>query len=250
MSQILLENDNQKKLQIENNKNIEISNRVTLDQQKKFLDSNLGKAINSGVNIGLRLALPDLIEDQVIEIKDVLMNQGLKEGIKTISNSVMDFAKSVSGIFTGKFENISQLENAVKNGGIIDNTSKALGSAIELAQKNKLIDASTATLLKKGKNAILNSVNNNIESMLTDQIKSIEKIEKYISKWENAYANNDIEQMKKEFKQINTELNKVLPLENTIKEARKIENIHNLIINNGYNFELSTIEVELAKKLV
>ncbi len=31
----------------------------------------------------------------------------------------------MTGIFTGKFENVSQAQNAVKNGGIIDGISDA-----------------------------------------------------------------------------------------------------------------------------
>ena len=40
-----------------------------------------------------------------------------------------------------------------------------------------------------------------------------------------------------------------IPLENTIKEARKIENMHLLVKNKG-SFELTEEEIELAKKLV
>ena len=45
-------------------------------------------------------------------------------------------------------------------------------------------------------------------------------------------------------------IKEIVPIENTIKTARKIENIHNLIMNNGNNFNLSKDELELAKKLV
>lgn len=234
--------------------NIEINktelNQITIEEQKKFLDTNLGKAINTGINIGLKLILPDLIENQIIQIKDILMEQGLKEGINEILNSVTDFGKSVTGIFTGKFENISQIETAIKSGGVIDITSTALNSAINLAKKNKLINSSTASLLKKGKNAILNNISGNIENMITSQIKSIENIDKYSNNWRKAYEEKNIDKMKKEYKKIEKELEKIIPLENTIKSAREIENIHKLIENNGNNFNLSTDEVEIAKKLI
>ena len=89
-----------------------------------------------------------------------------------------------------------------------------------------------------------------MENMLTSQMKSIEKLDKYISNWKSAYKEKNIEKMKKEYKKINTELNKVIPIEKTIKTARNIENIHNLILNNGNNFNLSETELDLAKKLV
>ena len=39
-------------------------------KQKNFLQTRLGKAINSGLNIGLRYALPDIIEDEIIKYAD------------------------------------------------------------------------------------------------------------------------------------------------------------------------------------
>lgn len=250
MKEILL-NEN-KNINNEKN-NLELSNNVyneIIEKQENFFESNIGKIINNGMNIGLRLILPDLIEDQIIQIKDILMKQGVKDGIKTISDSILDFGKSVKGIFTGRFENISQVENAVKNGGVIDITSKVLNSAINLAQKNKLIDSSTAKILQKGKNAILENVDINIKNMLTAQIKSIEKVDKYLNQWKEAYYEKNISKMQKEYKKLENELEKIVPLENIINSARKVENIHKFIINNGNNFELTNIELELAEKLV
>ena len=94
------------------------------------MESGLGKAINFGVDLGLRAVLPDLIESQVIEIKDALLKNGLKEGINTLVKSAIDLGKSVIGIATGKFDNISQVQVAVKNGGILDSTSSLLNNAI------------------------------------------------------------------------------------------------------------------------
>lgn len=35
------------------------------NEQNKFLETTLGKTINTAVNIGLRWVLPDLIEDEI-----------------------------------------------------------------------------------------------------------------------------------------------------------------------------------------
>lgn len=234
---------------LNNNIDLNLENKLIVEEQKNFFETNLGKAINGGLNIGLRLLLPDFIENQIIELKDILMSQGIKDGIKTITNNVMDLGKSVKGIFTGKFENVTQIENAIKNGGVLDITSEVLNKSIDLAKQNKLIKNSTASVLKKGKNVILDSINNNMENMLTSQIKSIEKLDKAISNWEEAYKVQNLEEMKKEYKKINKELKNVIPIENTIKTARNIENIHNLILNNGNKFNLSEDQLELAKKL-
>ena len=55
--------------------------------------------------------------------------------------------------------------------------------------------------------------------------------------------------MQKEYNKIEKEIKKLVPIENTIKNARYIESIHNLIKNNGENFNLSEETLELAKKL-
>ena len=56
--------------------------------------------------------------------------------------------------------------------------------------------------------------------------------------------------MEKQYKKIERELQNVMPLENVLKKARVLENLHNLIKNNGKNFNLSSEELELANKLV
>ena len=43
-----------------------------LEAQKSFLESDIGKAINMAVDIGLKSVLPDLIEDQIIDVKDAI----------------------------------------------------------------------------------------------------------------------------------------------------------------------------------
>lgn len=56
--------------------------------------------------------------------------------------------------------------------------------------------------------------------------------------------------MERQYKNIEKELKNIVPLENTIKEARNIENLHTLIKNKGGKFSLTKEEIELAKKLV
>ena len=55
--------------------------------------------------------------------------------------------------------------------------------------------------------------------------------------------------MEREYEKIKEKLKEVMPLENTIKEARTIENLHMLIKNNDQNFNLNNQELELAKML-
>lgn len=239
-------------IELKNNINLGNSNlqEVTYEKQKSFLETNLGKVINGGVDLGLRAVLPDILEDEVIEIKNSIITDGFKAGIKTAIDNVVDLGKSVLGIFTGEFENISQIKDVVKKGGLLDSVSDVLDWGINKAKKSDLINNTTASLISKGKNTILNTINNNIENNLTSQIESIEKIDTYISKWNEYYNNKDFLNMAKQFEKIEKELENIVPLENVIIKARKVENLHNLIKNNGKNFNLSKEELELANKLV
>ena len=237
---------------IENNINLENnnSNTVTLEEQKSFLETNLGQVINGGVDLGLKALLPDIIEDEIIEIKDSIITDGFYAGVKTAIDNVVDMGKGVLGIFTGKFDNLSQVKSVIKEGGLIDSISDVLDWGINKAQKNGLIDKKTANLIDKGKDAILNTVNNGIENNLTSQMESVEKIDKYILNWSKYYENKDLKNMDKQYKKIEKELQNIMPLENVITKARQLENLHQLIKNKGGNFNLSQEELELANKLI
>ena len=229
--------------------NLLTSSNVSLEEQKGFLDSTLGKVINTGLDAGIRFLLPDLIEEQVIDVKDAIINNGFKAGVEEAISSAVDMGKSVIGIFTGKFENVTQAENAVKSGGIIDGISDALDYALNLCSKFGKIPNAICSVIKGGKDAILDTISNNIEEEFKNQVSSVEKINSYMQNWKNSYNNKDLDGMEKEYEKLEKELEKTLPLENIIKEARNIENIHILIKNKG-DFNLSNDELELAKKLI
>ena len=241
----------------EYNKNIEkttkvenlIENEVTIENQNKFLQTTLGKTINTAIDIGLRGIMPDMIEKQIIDIKNVLLTCGLKEGINTAIKSAIDLGKSALGIITGKFENLSQVHTAVKKGGIIDGISNVLDNVVSSASKNKLISKGTERFIKKGKNAILDAVSTNIDDIFLVDINSLEKVSKYISNWKRCYILKDMDGMEREYNKLKKQLNTVIALEGTISEARKIENVHNLIKNKGINYELSEEERKLIEIL-
>lgn len=219
------------------------------NNKEDFLNSTLWKTINSGIDIGLRYALPDLVEDEVINLKDNLINYGLKDGIKKSIDSAIQTGKEALGIFTGNFQNTTQLQSVIKNGGILDKVSDVIDFAMDKAVSAGKINSVTSMAIKKGKQSILNSVERNIETTLNTQINTAKNIDKYIDNWKNYYNLKDFSGMQKEYNKIQKEIKQLVPLENTIKNARYVENIHNLIKNNGQNFELSTQELELAEKL-
>ena len=232
------------------NNSIELNNNLEIEkEQKNFLETTLGKTINTGIDIGIRAILPDYIEEQIIDLKDNLIKYGLKEGIKKSIDDAINIGKSAIGIVSGNFENIAQMQEAIKNGGIIDNVSSLLDSVINKVQSNGLINSTVARTIKQGKNSILNNVEKNIENTFNNQIKALNYTEKNIENWKNYFENKDFNGMEKEYKKIKTEMNYLAPIEKMINEARTIENLHMLIKNNGQDFNLTKEQMELAEKL-
>ncbi len=231
--------------ELNNEKNLEINNEIE-KEQKSFLDTTFGKIINNATDVGIRYLLPDIIEDEVIEIKDSLLKSGFKAAISTAVNKAIDFGKSAIGIITGNFENATQIQKAVESGGIIDSVSDALDTVINKAKEKELLDKSIANVIKTGKNTILDNVSKNIKDTLNEQVKGVEALDKYADSWRQFYNNQNFKGMEKEYKKMQEKLKILVPLENTIKLSRQIETIHNLIKNNGQNFNLSQEEMKLV----
>lgn len=231
---------------------LENSIYMNLDLEKKqneFLNSTLWKTINNGIDIGLRYLLPDLVEDEIINLKDNLINYGLKDGIKKSINSVIETGKEAIGIISGNFENIGQIQKVIKNGGLIDKIDNFLDKTLDKAINSGKINQTIGKIVKTGKSSILSSVERNIESTLNSQVENSKNIEKYMNNWKKYFNDRNFSGMEKEYTKLEKELKSLVPIETTIKNARYIENIHKLIKNNGQNFELSERELELANKI-
>ena len=218
-------------------------------EQNNFLESTLGKVINSALDVGIRMILPDFIEDGVVEVKDALLKGGFKEGVDTAINNAVDLGKSIVGIFTGNFDSISQARDAVKSGGIIDGISGVLDTVLDKTSSTGLISNNVASIISSGKDAILNSVSNKIEDNFTNQLEQVENLSTYENSWKNSFDNKDFDGMQKEYEKIQETLKEIMPLESTIKEARIIENLHTLIKNNNKDFNLTNEQRELANLL-
>lgn len=154
------------------------------------------------------------------------------------------------GIVTGNFDNISQMQAAVQKGGIIDGMSDTIDYVLEKTEEKGILPVAISRTIRTGKNTLLNNVANNIENEFNKQIKSAERLQRYSSNWKECFNNKDFEGMTTQIYKIRAELKELVPMENTIKEARTIENLHSLIKNNGKDFNLSTEQKELAKMLL
>lgn len=234
--------------QLNNEKNI--NNNVEIEkEQKNFLETTIGKIVNTGLDIGIRALLPDFLDEQVINLKDNLFEYGFKEGITKTIDDAIDLGKSAIGIFTGNFENIEQMQSAVQTGGLIDGLSDLLDTVVGKVSQKGLINSNVANILTQGKDIILDNVQSNIEKTFAEQVTNSNNINEYINNWKEAFENKDFDNMEKQYEKIETELKELAPIENTIYQARTIENLHNLIKNNGQDFNLTKEQLELAQKL-
>lgn len=235
---------------LEKNNNIDLENNLINEKtQKSFLETTLGKTINTAIDIGIRAILPDFIEDQVINIKENLLNYGLKEGITKTIDDAIDLGKSAIGVVTGNFESVSQMQSAIQTGGIIDGMSSLLDIVVDKVKQMGLIDQKIAKTIKQGKNIILNNVEKNIENSFNNQYKAMELTNKYIKNWKNYFEQRDFEGMKKEYNKIEKQYKNIAPIEKTIDDIKTIKILQDLIKNNGQNFSLSQDELDLVNKL-
>lgn len=252
-----LEENKEVKQEIKEEKNNELDNTIQSglvvnigEKQNKFLEGTIGKVINTGIDIALRAILPNAIENEVIGIKNVIMNDGFKEGIKSAINAASNIGKSITGIFTGKFDTVSQAYTAVKAGGIIDTASKLVDNAVKSAQENNLINNSTAKVIKKSKNVVKDCISSKIEEDFMNQVDGVEKVGKYIENWNKCLEQKDLVGMKREYGKITKKLDTLMPIESTLKEARSIENVQTLIKNKGNSLEnITEEELKLAQTL-
>ncbi|MBQ6992853.1 MAG: hypothetical protein IJN50_08225 [Clostridia bacterium] len=220
------------------------------EEQNNFLQTNLGKIVDTGLEIGIKALLPDYIENDIIEIKDDLFDEGFSEALNTTVDKVVNLGKNVVGLVTGNIENIAQAEEIIKEGGLIDGISDLIDNALKQGEKYGIISKGISTIIKTGKNTLLNTIETNIDNNFDTQIEKVEKLDKYIERWQKYYEKQDFKNMEYQYEKVMENLEDVLPLEEIMIKARQIENIHNLIKNNGKNFNLSEEELELANKLI
>lgn len=142
------------------------------------------------------------------------------------------------------------MQKAVQSGGLIDGISSLIDNVVDKVKKGGLIDSGVAKTIKQGKNVILSNLESNITNTFNNQYQAIDNTNKYISNWRNYFDNKDFIGMEKEYKKLEKQLKNIVPIENTINNIKTIQVLHNLIKNNGQDFNLSKEQMELAKKLI
>lgn len=95
----------------------------------------------------------------------------------------------------------------------------------------------------------MKTIKTGVDNTLDNQVEAIENLDKYITKWNKYYNEQNFVNMEYQYSKIEEYLKEVIPLEDVLKRARAVENLHELIKNNGRNFDLTQEEKELATML-
>ena len=141
------------------------------------------------------------------------------------------------------------MQTAIEKGGLIDTISDCIDFGLKVGKHTGIIPKEVEGIIKNGKNILMSNIESNIESTLTTQLKGIEKVNKYIDNWNTYYKEQNFSKMELEYDKIREKLKDLVPIEETLKKAHQVENLHKLIRSKGRDFNLSEEEIELAKKL-
>ena len=113
-----------------------------------------------------------------------------------------------------------------------------------------MIPENVKDIINGGKEIIADSIKSNIESEFEDQFRKVITLNKNIERWNDYYEQRDFDGISRETNNIQRNIKALFPIETTIKEARKIENLYKIIERKGGDFNLSEEEINLAKRLV
>jgi hypothetical protein len=89
---------------------------------------------------------------------------------------------------------------------------------------------------------MLNTIEKDLKTELSNQKKYLTQVEKYVDKWQKAFSNEDLDKMNEIFDELEEYVEKTLPLESTLKAYNEIKNIQEILENNNGDFSYITNE--------
>ena len=115
------------------------------------------------------------------------------------------------------------MQDALKAGNFIEGVSSVIDFAVNKATQAGIVDYNVGSIIKSGKDAILNNVENNLEKSFQEQYNSLDNINEAMNKWKKAFE-----------KQIELANNLELPI--VIHSRDAIEDTINILKQNFFYF--------------
>lgn len=194
------------------------------------------------------MALPNYIEDHVINIKNILLENGLKEGVNEISKKAKDIISVLIGKNKNKSTNVDEIRALTKQNGVINSFSKMVSKAIDKSVENNMISKNIGSVLKSGKTAMLSTFSEKLENKLYNEIKSLEGFKREVNNWNKSFSKNDIKGMKQSFKKLEKHYNEISVEIRELIDFEKISYTQEYIEKNNIK-NISEDEKRLLEKI-
>lgn len=216
---------------------------ITLTNQAGNILSNISNAFSNAVKKGSELInFPDNLGEKV---KEGLEKIDLKEIGSSAVESALKSGMTSLGMKASTFNSLKSVFDAVKEGDL----KKGLTSGLNVVIGALKVPTSAKTLLRNGKNLILDQVfEDELKTVMTKQKNTISRIDKKCTQMEEAFKTDDVKTLDKVARTLKTDLEKVMPIQEVINKGNSVLNKYQLYKNKG-STELTQIEQELCKKL-
>lgn len=217
--------------------------------QKINIGNAIPQVVNKALDIGLKLVLPDFIEQDIIGIKDAFIQNGFTAGIEEAKERADEIYKSVTGLFTGEFDKTGEIKRLIEKNGILDTASLLTDKIIKILVDKKVISKATGNIIKTGKKEILNILESELNQYYSIDEYDLEKMQTQIEEWKQSYKNQDYEGMEKTAKKLSQTLQKNEKLEKILEQARNIEKSQEYIEKKGSIENLTKAEKKILESI-
>ena len=217
---------------------------ISLGEQARSILDNISNAFSNAVRKGTELInLPEGLGETV---KENLEKIDLKEiGSSAVESALKSGMKNL-GMKSTTFNSLKNIFDAVREG----NLKKGLESGLNVAINALKIPTSAKTLLKNGKDVIIDQVfDDELKTLMTKQKNTISRINKKCLQMEEAFKVNDTKTLDRIAKTLKKDLEKVMPIQDVITKGNSILNQYQLFKNKGTE-NLTQTEKELCDVLV
>ena len=153
-----------------------------VNSQENNLKNTIFDLANAALDFGIRAALPNFIEEDVIDIKNKFIKEGFSEGIQEIIKKASSYGTIAKDLISGNLSE-EQIKIVIEKDGILDSISNLTEGIIKKLYETELINKNTYNLLKKGKKEIVNSFEKELKNRkkrLNNSQDDSKKIEEYI----------------------------------------------------------------------